>query len=111
MYHKRKNAAQAVADHLIAAEAAIDHAVNKVAALAACMPASRLAANIAAEIGHDALAGAMESCRSLVEARAAIVKTHQSLAAASETIGIPTRAFGPLPNKNSALELVDSQAA
>lgn len=114
MYHKRKDAAQKVADHLIAAEAAIDDAVNKVAALAACMPAQRLAANIAAEVGQDALASAMETCRSLVEARGKIVETHQSLAVASEAIGIPPHAFGPVPEKPKAahsLQVVTAKAA
>lgn len=112
MYHKRRDAAQNVAKHLIEAEAAIDEAVIKVSALAACIPTSRLAANLAAEVGHEALAGTMGVCQSLVEARARIVETHQSLAATSEAIGLPPRAFGPLPDKQSAhLEVVESKAA
>lgn len=112
MYHKRRDAAQNVLNHLKDAEAAIDEAVTKVASLAACMPTSRIAANLAAEVGHEALANAMGACQSLVEARARIVETHQSLAATSVAIGLPLRAFGPLEDKESArLQVVESQAA
>ena len=115
MLHKRRKAAQDIVTHLLAAEAAIDDAVNKTAALAACMPNARLDANLAAEIGHDALAGAMQSCQALVEARAQIVETHRRLAVASERIGVPARAFGPVPNKppsgSAELHVVTATAA
>ena len=114
MFHKRQKAAQDIATHLLAAEAAIDEAVNRAAALAACMPTARITANLAAEVGHDALAGVMGSCHALVEARAQMVETHRRLAAASESIGIHPRAFGPSPEKpemGKDLQLVQSQVA
>lgn len=124
MFHKRMNAAQNIADHLIAAEAAIDDAVAKVATLAAVMPAQRLAANVAAEVGHDALEGALSAAQALVDARARIVVTHQALAAARDAMRLSPKSFGPLPGKpedgegegedkkeNGRLSLVGSRAA
>ena len=124
MFRKRMDAARTISDHLLAAEAAIDEAVAKVATLAAVMPAQRIAANIAAEVGHDALEGAMSACQALVDARARIVVTHQALAQARDAMRLSPKAFGPLPGKpekdegggtppppNGILSLVGTKAA
>lgn len=124
MFRKRMEAAQNIADHLIAAEAAIDDAVAKVATLAAVIPVQRIAANVAAEVGHDALAGAMATAQALIDARARIVTTHKALAEARDAMRLPVKAFGPLPGKpeedddkdkqcppNGRLALVGSRAA
>ncbi len=115
MFHKRMTAARKVADHLIAAEAAIDEAVSRTAALAAAMPDARIEADIAAEIGQDALMSAMQACHALVDARAKLVATHHRLAEARDAIHLSPKAFGTLPGKpadlTGSLELVERAAA
>lgn len=107
MLKKRHNAAQIVADHLIAAELAIDEAIARTAALNAAMPEARREAALAAEVGHEALEHSSASFQRLVEARSMIVKAHSDLAATRDQIGLRTVSFGSLYGKPSAAALVE----
>ena len=69
MLNQRLQAAREIAEQLIAAERAIDNAVAQVAALTACMPLARMEANIAAQVGHEALVRTAGSMTSLIERR------------------------------------------
>jgi hypothetical protein len=93
MIAARRIAANAVAEQLIAAEAAIDAAVAAVAHLTAGIPTANLEANLGSHIAHDALMHAMESCQLLVKARTNIIRTHKALAVAQHDIGLGAVAF------------------
>jgi hypothetical protein len=66
MFAKRRNAAQAVIDRLIAAENGIDDALSLAADLTGFMPKARMSADLAAEVGHEAIAHAHQACQHLV---------------------------------------------
>jgi hypothetical protein len=103
MFTKRRNAAQAVIDRLIAAENGIDDALSLATDLTGFMPKARISADLAAEVGHDAIALSNEACQHLVMARSAMVQTHQKLAEVLDEIGLKTSAFGGLMGKPSAV--------
>lgn len=94
MLKDRRNAADAVAEALFAAEKAIDAAIANTAALTALMPASREAANLSVMVGQDALVSAIETMRALGAARQGIVETHQGLSRAQHDIGLSAVSFG-----------------
>ncbi len=96
MLKERRLAAETVAEQLFAAEAAIDAAIAAVASLTASMPKARMDANLAPMIGHDAMMSASRTVSSLMEARAGICATHESLAVAQRQIGLGAVAFGSL---------------
>jgi hypothetical protein len=102
MFAKRRNAAQAVIDRLIAAENGIDDALSLAADLTGFMPKARMSADLAAEVGHEAIAHAHQACQHLVLARAAMVQTHQKLAEVRDEIGLKTVSFGGLMGKPKA---------
>ena len=109
----RRDAAQGVADRLLAAEAGIDNALTLAAALNGQLPEARLSAKLAAEVGHEAIELASNAYQHLVQARAAIVKVHQSLAQVQITIGLEAFAFGGSYGKPTAglLHIVAHEAA
>ena len=94
MLNQRLQAAREIAEQLIAAERAIDNAVAQVAALTACMPLARMEANIAANVGHEALVRTAGSMTSLIDARREIIAAHEALAEAKELVGLRTVAVG-----------------
>ena len=94
MLKERRLAANAVAEKLFAAEAAIDAAVAAVATLTAVMPQARQDAKLAACVGQEALTQAMQTCMQLVQARASIVATHEALFDTQHKIGLGAVQFG-----------------
>lgn len=86
--------ARKVADHLFAAERAIDLAFISIAELNAVLPAARLDAHLAAEIGQDALSCSAEAMILAVRMREQIVATHSNLKLASASIGLSEIGFG-----------------
>lgn len=99
MLNQRLNAAQQVNDQLIITERAIDIAIAEAANLAACMPRARVEANLAAEVGHEAIERSAEAVSALIAARRQIVAAHQELYAVQGRIGLATYAIGGLENK------------
>lgn len=73
-------------------EQALDIALTAATELAALLPAARLNAGVAAEIGHDAIANAMKAASTIVQARTEMLETHRELAKARDQVGL--RAFG-----------------
>jgi len=94
MLKERRLAANAVAEKLFAVEVAIDAAVAAAAELTAVMPQARQSAHLAASVGQDALASAMATCMKLIQARAAIISTHEFLATTQKDIGLAAVNFG-----------------
>jgi hypothetical protein len=103
MLAQRRKAGQDIANCLIAAEAAIDHALASAATLAAMMPTARLEAGVAAEVGQEAMEFAAKTCAALFEARASVVATHKELAKTKDAVGLRTFAMGGLMPKASEL--------
>ena len=99
MSKRKQDAAQIVADHLIATEIGIDDALTLIASLSASMPKARQSAVLAAEVGQEAIEFASEAMQHLVRARASIVQTHQKLAEVRDDIGLSTVNFGNLYGK------------
>ena len=77
---KRREVAQGVADRLMAAEHAIDLAIARTAELTGFIPAARAEADLACEVGQEALEYAAESFSALVKARAQMIASHRELA-------------------------------
>jgi hypothetical protein len=80
--------AEQIAGALFEAEAAIDAAICKTAALTGVMPALRKDAGASALIGQDAVERASQAIMALAEARRAIVETHKELSIAQAQIGL-----------------------
>lgn len=102
MLKDRRNAAQKIADQLMASERSIDLALADVAGLTGAMPAARIEANIAAEVGQEALEQAAEVLVALVSARRKIIATHRELAGVKDRIGLREVALGGLVPKEAA---------
>lgn len=88
MLKERRLAAEQVAGALFEAEAAIDAALAKTAALTGVMPTLRQMAGASALIGQDAVERASEAIMALAEARRAIVETHKELSVVQGQIGL-----------------------
>ena len=88
MLKQRRMVAEQVAGALFEAEAAIDAALAKTAALAGIMPSLRRDAGASALIGQDAVERASEAIMALAEARRAIVETHKELSIVQTQIGL-----------------------
>jgi hypothetical protein len=88
MLKQRRMVAEQIAGALFEAEAAIDAAIAKTAALTGVMPALRAQAGASALIGQDAVERASQAIMSLAEARRAIVETHKELSIAKEQMGL-----------------------
>lgn len=85
---KRREVAQDVADRLFAAEQAIDIAIARTAELTGFIPAARIDAGLACEVGQEALEYAAESFSSLIKARANIIASHKELNTTKDQIGL-----------------------
>lgn len=94
MLKQRRLMADQVAVSLFEAEAAIDAALSKAAALAGVMPGMRAGAGLSALIGQGAVEWTSKSILALTEARRAIVETHKELSIAQQQVGLGAVAFG-----------------
>lgn len=92
----RLSVGEDLAARLFAAECAVDQALAGTAALAAALPAARAHAGVSAVTGQRAFDGAAASLSALTEARAHLVRTHNTLAALARSLGLETLAIGPL---------------
>jgi hypothetical protein len=90
---KRRVVAQDLADRLFAAEEAIDAAIAKTAELTGYMPTARVQAELACEVGQEALEYAAESFSALVKARAQIIASHRELNTTKDQIGLRAVSF------------------
>lgn len=88
MLKQRRMVAEQIAGALFEAEAAIDAALAKTAALTGVMPALRAEAGASALIGQDAVERASQAIMALADARRAIVETHKELSVAQTQIGL-----------------------
>jgi hypothetical protein len=88
MLKQRRMVAEQIACALFEAEAAIDMALAKTAALTGVMPMLRKDAGASALIGQDAIERASNAIMALAEARRAIVETHKELSVAQGQIGL-----------------------
>lgn len=88
MLKQRRMVAEQIAGALFEAEAAIDAALAKTAALAGVMPSLRSQAGASALIGQDAVERASQAIMALADARRAIVETHKELSIAQAQIGL-----------------------
>lgn len=113
MLNNRRNAAQGVADRLIAFETALDVALARAADLTGYMPTARLEANVAAEVGHAAMEHSAAALSLIMRARGEIVAAHKELAITKDAIGLRTVAIGGLMPKpaSSHLTVVEAVAA
>ncbi len=87
---------EALAARLYAAEAAIDQALVESATLAAALPAARSDAWLSAVTGQRAFEGTAATITALAEARAHIVRTHNTLGALARKLGLEALAVGPV---------------
>ena len=110
MPHHREIIGQSVVDRLVAAEKAIDVAIAAVADLAGFLPAARIDAKLAAEVGHGALKNSAAALHHLTRARASMIKTHKALKATGDQLGLGEVNFGGLYGKPTALAPAVSQA-
>ena len=94
MLKQRRMVAEQVAGALFEAEAAIDAALAKTAALTGIMPALRREAGASALIGQDAVERASQAITALADARRAIVETHKELSIVQDQIGLGAVAVG-----------------
>jgi len=88
MLKQRRLVAEQIAGALFEAEAAIDAAITKTAALTGVMPSLRKEAGASALIGQDAVERASQAIMALADARRAIVETHKELSIAQTQIGL-----------------------
>lgn len=102
MLKQRRMVAEQIASALFEAEAAIDAALAKTAALTGVMPQLRAQAGASALIGQDAVERASQAIMALAEARRAIVETHKELSVAQEQIGLGAVMLGDPGTKPDA---------
>jgi hypothetical protein len=88
MLKQRRMVAEQVAGALFEAEAAIDAAIAKAAALTGIMPQLRREAGASALIGQDAVEHASQAILALTDARRSIVETHKQLSIVQTQIGL-----------------------
>ena len=94
MLHKRRAAAEAVANKLFEAEDALDIALAAVAGLAMTMPSARKEANLSVMYAQEAFEGATETLAHRTRARRTIIDTHKALATARDQMGLRHFATG-----------------
>ena len=94
MLKQRRKAVDQVAECLFSAEAAIDSALNKTAALAAVIPTARVDAHLSPLFCQGALERLSETIAAIARARRGIVETHKELAAVKGQIGLGAVAYG-----------------
>lgn len=83
-----RKSANTVAEHLFAAELALDEAIRQAAALAGALPAARIDSGLSAVVAQEAFSGAGRAIAVLTEARAELVRTHGALAEAKDKVGL-----------------------
>jgi hypothetical protein len=88
MLKQRRLVAEQVAGALFEAEAAIDAAISKAAALTGIMPQLRREAGASALIGQDAVEHASQAIMALTDARRSMVETHKQLSIVQTQIGL-----------------------
>ena len=88
MLKQRRMIAEQVAGALFEAEAAIDAALAKAAALTGIMPMMRREMGASALIGQGALERSSQAIAALADARRAIVETHKELSIVQGQIGL-----------------------
>lgn len=98
----RTQAAQHVANHLIPAETALDHALMSVAALTSALVTARLDASLSASTGHEAFTHIGTATTLLTQARSELIHAHKDLAQAKIDIGLREVSFGNLMGCPSA---------
>jgi hypothetical protein len=106
MLKQRRMVAEQIAGALFEAEAAIDAALSKTAALTGAMPALRRSAGASALIGQEAVEHASHAIMALAEARRAIVEAHKELSICQGQIGLGAvmiDAGGDKPPVNASL--------
>ncbi len=101
MLNNRRQAAQEVANRLIAAEFALDVALQRTAELTGYLPQARIEAQLASEVGHSALERATATLAVLLQARGELIETHKELARTKAAVGLRTFALGGLSDKTS----------
>jgi hypothetical protein len=99
MLKQRRMAAEQIAGALFEAEAAIDAAISKTAALTGAIPELRRQAGASALVGQDAIARASRAIMALADARQAIVDTHKELTVAQGQVGLGAVSFGDTGDK------------
>lgn len=92
----RLSVGEDLATRLYAAESAIDHALTETATFAAALPAARANAWLSAVSGQRAFDGAAAAITALAQARAHIVRTHNTLTALARKLGLEALAVGPV---------------
>lgn len=88
-----------VAQKLLAAEEAIDAALNKSAELLAYVPLARLEANVSTEVGQDAIEHLVHSMSKLSEARRFMVEGHEALSRTQKAARLAPRNYGGFIDK------------
>jgi len=88
MLKQRRMVAEQVAGALFEAEAAIDAAIAKAAALTGIMPSLRREAGASALIGQGAVEHASQAIMALTDARRSMVETHKELSIVQTQIGL-----------------------
>ena len=100
MLHRRRTAAQKVADNLYSLERAIDQALAQAAELNKVMPVAWAEAGLSPVVGQDAFDEAAAVFAALAKARRRVVCTHQQLEETKNQIGLRAVNFGGLPKKD-----------
>jgi len=109
MLKQRRMVAEQIAGALFEAEAAIDAAIAKTAALTGVMPSLRKEAGASALIGQDAVERASQAIMALADARRAIVETHKELSIAQTQIGLGAVMVGDPGTKPPPMFASDEQ--
>lgn len=91
--------AQDVAERLLAAEEAIDEALNKTANLVGFIPIARREARVSCEVGQDAIEHIVRTISMLSEARKSIVESHGALDRTHTAARLAPRNYGGFVDK------------
>ena len=94
MLKERRKATEQVTHVLHEAEAAIDAALSKTAALAGAIPVALVEAKLSTLYCQDAVERVTDSIAALAQARRGIVEAHKELAVVKQQIGLGAVAFG-----------------
>lgn len=99
MLAKRRAAMEAIAPELFAMENAIDDAIIQSTRLTAALINERRNAGLSAVVGQGALERSNATLSTLVEARRAIVETHEELGDLKKQLGLGAIMLGGLGGK------------
>jgi len=88
MLVKRRNAMDAIAPELFAAEQAIDDAILQSVRLTASLITERRKAGLSAVVGQEAIERSNATFATLIAARREIVATHEELGALKKQLGL-----------------------